>query len=80
MLSQQKKGLTIKKSEIPKANLGLFAVKNFKKEQIIDEYKGEIIKKNEETLDKNNNYIFSLNKTYHCKRAIQTLLSNSLRN
>ena len=59
------KGLTVKKSEIPKAKQGLFAVKNFKTNELIDEYKGEVMRVDIDTIPDNKDYVFSVSNNYH---------------
>jgi hypothetical protein len=59
------KGLVVKKSQIPKAQLGLYAVKNFKNNQEIDEYKGEVLRMDMDSIPDNKDYVFSVTNNYH---------------
>ena len=59
------KGLRVKKSNIPDAQMGLYAVKNFRRNELIDEYKGSIIEGPAHQIEDNKDYIISLNNNYH---------------
>jgi hypothetical protein len=55
-------GLEVKTSLIPNAGLGLYALKDFKKGDIIDYYRGKIITTSEN--QPNNRYILEVNSKY----------------
>jgi hypothetical protein len=59
------RGLTVKQSDIRGAKKGLFAVKPFKTNDKIDEYKGEILRVRQDEIPDDRDYIFSVSNTYH---------------
>ena len=59
------RGLRVKISSIPDAQMGLFATKDYRRNELIDEYKGSVIEGPSDAIEDNKDYIISLNNNYH---------------
>lgn len=60
-----KLGLRVKKSNIPAANMGLFATQDFPRNGLIDEYKGEILEMPTDDVPEDRDYVFSVDENHH---------------